>query len=1252
MVFNDFKITQKGLYNIKTGTFLSKDRFQTKKGEWSVALKKRLGMMDNQDLNRFSKVYSKVYNVESDMLADEIYDIIPNFKTQKTNIFVDGKFYKARTYKNILKENYLADDNKYYKSNQTTQSKNNLIEDLKQLNLGTKLEVQVSLSNISYNEIFKQIKNNIIDKKVVALVGGAWIPLNDKMMKRILKQTAGYILEGAGSDIVATFDGQATGEMTIKLTEYNQTYSNSDQPMGIVGGEFFRFHHKINGMDLKYLGIFNVNEINKDYHKYLNDNCLYYALKESGVDQDKLELMKTFVNNRNVPISALDKVCKVLKIRIKLIRLKGCKKKLDTIIDNTETTKYGSEGIEYNLGLIDTHYFINKDSGVQRYALENCFDIVKQSKNPTDKQSNKKKDWTKICEKRTDATYKYRNSRTINTFLLVKTLFQNRNKYLENIEWTDEMINTQYHDKVETFGSLQYQETNTKPNEPSKEEIDYIVNECTVNFNNYLEDIKPKKDEPVIDDDVKRDLINKYFKDESEYTKQQIFYHHRHYIKMDNEYYKIGFDFETYADANDNFIHKPYLARYETEDGVKKAFFGSNCAKEMLENLPAEHSKIIMIAHNCGYDYKFIFPHIHSIKNVIMKGSSLMSVACKYTKNTTSYKDLGTYKENGQKNLKKTTEIDNTWKIKLKDSYNLIPEPLRKFGKMFGLDQGKEVIPYKLYNKVFSKYGACKIWYDEEFVYKNVVDECGVNNLQQFKDNCIKWDCILNGEINILEYSNKYCEIDCEVMMKGYSIFRGWIKQLGNDSKINVDIDIDNVISVASLAHKYLVSQGCYENVYQMSGKPREFIQKCVVGGRTMTNSNKKWKVSGGKLADFDACSLYPSAIFQMDGFLMGTPKIIDNTDLETCLNYDGLFARCVITDLKINRHFPLGSYMTEDGTRNFTNDLIGKELYLDKQSILDLQEFQQVELKIIDGYYYNEGRNPNCKSVIRYLYDTRRQKKAEKNPIQAVYKLIMNSAYGKTILKPITDDTEVVSKLKFNKKTKKFEDNWTTYLGKQYNYIKEYVEAGKVMIVKKHKSILDHFNNAHIGVEVLSKSKNIMNKVMCLGEDLKLKMYTQDTDSIHIDYDEVKTLEEHYNKKYGTDLIGNDLGQFHIDFDLDGSVGDIWATDSIFLGKKSYIDKLESRDKDGKPIYGYHIRMKGITSASIDYTAKNNSVDGSLDYMGLYEKLFNKETINFDLLCGGQKDMFKSGKDMTIRTLQCGEFDRNVHFKYEEGVF
>ena len=608
--FNDFKITQNGIYNYDTGTFLNFDRFQTKKGEWSVALKKRLGMMDSEDLNRFSKVYSKVYGADASVISEELYDITPNFKNQKTTIYVDGKFYKARTKKNLLQDHYLSDNNRYEKSTSNIVDKNSFIEDLKQLNLGTKLEVKVDLTKLSYKEIFQQIKNNMIDKKVVASMGSNWITLNERSMKKFLDQSAGYLQEGAGSDAQFVID-HVDNIMTIKISEYNETYSNSNQPMGIVGGEFFRFHHKILGMDLRYLGIFSLNEINNQYHDYLNDNCLYYALQQSGIKQDKLELMKTFVNNRNVPISALEKVCEKLKIRIKLIRLKGAKKKLDYFIDNTETTTYGTEGIECSIGLIDTHYFVNKDSGVQRYALENCFDIIKDFK----------KDWTKICEIRSNGNYKYKNDRTIDTFLLVKTLFKNRDKYLANIEWTDAMINTQYVDKVETFGSLEYEESNIKPNQPSQKEIDFI-------YDNYPKDLfqlrlyidcletPPETGEyNRLSDDERLEAVKMYFPDLTLYTQQQLGCFLNCFSKnVSDGLYKIGFDFETYADAKDNFIHKPYLARYETEDGIKKAFYGKDCARQMLDNLPTDHEDIMLIAHNCGYDYKFIFPYVSSIR--------------------------------------------------------------------------------------------------------------------------------------------------------------------------------------------------------------------------------------------------------------------------------------------------------------------------------------------------------------------------------------------------------------------------------------------------------------------------------------------------------------------------------------------------------------------------------------------------------------------------------------------------------------
>ena len=63
-----------------------------------------------------------------------------------------------------------------------------------------------------------------------------------------------------------------------------------------------------------------------------------------------------------------------------------------------------------------------------------------------------------------------------------------------------------------------------------------------------------------------------------------------------------------------------------------------------------------------------------------------------------------------------------------------------------------------------------------------------------------------------------------------------------------------------------LLKPGCYDNVYSIPGAIQQFIIKCVAGGRVMTNSNKQHHVKK-KIADFGACSLYPSAMYFMEGF-------------------------------------------------------------------------------------------------------------------------------------------------------------------------------------------------------------------------------------------------------------------------------------------------------------------------------------------------------------------------------------------------
>ena len=79
--------------------------------------------------------------------------------------------------------------------------------------------------------------------------------------------------------------------------------------------------------------------------------------------------------------------------------------------------------------------------------------------------------------------------------------------------------------------------------------------------------------------------------------------------------------------------------------------------------------------------------------------------------------------------------------------------------------------------------------------------------------------------------------------------------------------------------------------------------------------------------------------------------------------------------------------------------------------------------------------------------------------------------------------------------------------------------------------------------------------------------------------------------KKYGLELVGEDLDNFHIDFSMDKSNSETYAIESLFLGKKTYIDILESADKDGKTINSEHIRMKGIPTSCIQYYAEQHSI-------------------------------------------------------------
>ena len=130
-----------------------------------------------------------------------------------------------------------------------------------------------------------------------------------------------------------------------------------------------------------------------------------------------------------------------------------------------------------------------------------------------------------------------------------------------------------------------------------------------------------------------------------------------------------------------------------------------------------------MIAHNASYDFRTgLFKYLSNVET-IEKGSSLMSAKCKFY------------------NYSSTPLI-----IKITDSYCIIPEPLRKFGKMFKLKTEKEIMPYPLYTtknikKKFIDINECLTHIDNQ-------------DIEKYLDNCRKWGCFLSNEkyVYIIKY--------------------------------------------------------------------------------------------------------------------------------------------------------------------------------------------------------------------------------------------------------------------------------------------------------------------------------------------------------------------------------------------------------------------------------------------------------------------------------------------------------------------
>ncbi|EAY16635.1 hypothetical protein TVAG_434720 [Trichomonas vaginalis G3] len=252
------------------------------------------------------------------------------------------------------------------------------------------------------------------------------------------------------------------------------------------------------------------------------------------------------------------------------------------------------------------------------------------------------------------------------------------------------------------------------------------------------------------------------------------------------------------------------------------------------------------------------------------------------------------------------------------------------------------------------------------------------------------------GTFDMFKYCEFYCEQDVNVLRVGFGAFRSVCLQEP------INMDIYNITTVPSLANKFLNREVFYPNgnLYEISGSVKEYIMGAIYGGCCMTKNNKRYVVKD-KLNDFDACSLYPSAMNRLFT-IEGKPEIINECLIDDKIYDDNnphpLLVRAFdedqteptkdkdlsyfvvdieITNVGKSRDFPLIVLRDENGLNRNVNET--GFMRVDMIALQDLVKYQNISYKILGGLIWKGNRDHRIRNTIRKIYDLRRvYKKAE----------------------------------------------------------------------------------------------------------------------------------------------------------------------------------------------------------------------------------------------------------------------------------
>lgn len=676
-----------------------------------------------------------------------------------------------------------------------------------------------------------------------------------------------------------------------------------------------------------------------------------------------------------------------------------------------------------------------------------------------------------------------------------------------------------------------------------------------------------------------------------------------------NVHRPILFSFTKKGDSLDD----TYIITRE-EDDTDNTFY-NRCMNKLFRQT-FEYTDVIVYFHNLKYDYSTLKKHIQVFIAVCEKSSQLYSVSF----------------------------IHNKKKFYFRDTQKFAPIALSKFQETFELgdDMNKrQGIAYRYYtvNNIHIR----NIPVDEYETYLNdeekKVFRTNVKNLDIYQFKYKKDKKTGKMTFDPISYYMYYIKYDTYILMKGMEKFEQVINDITNglNKKYKTDhtFDIHNYLTIASLTHDIMCAFGCYDEVYQICGNLRDFCAKSAHGGRVQVNDKYKGVVIEGKISNLDAKSLYPSAIKRLcreRGLPKGKCKRIDSYDKKVLDQYDCYIVKIQINDIRKKQQLPMVRNVVS-GKNEYLND-INKNIIrvVDMITLQDWIEFCDIEYNILDGVYWNNGYNKKLGEMGDFLF-TERMKHIEQNnnAMEQIIKLMLVSIYGKTQAQKMLKKNIIIE-----------DDRKENYIANNFDNILRCKKLNDRQWSIEMDSLDKTYNMCHVSSIILSYSKRIMNEVYDIANTHNCPLYYSDTDSIHCNLDDIKTIETEYKKKYNKVLIGDQLEQFNNDFKMDNAVSEIYSSKSIFIAPKAYIDNIVSTDKDGKQISDLHYRLKGVNTQGMEHYA-NTHHNG--DIFKVYEnELARGHIVEFCLNPEGGKDCFEHTSN-GVRTKETGTYNVKIQF-------